>query len=117
MVRITVASMLAAHQGKSLVMLRLAGLIGGAYIAASCAKALRKKFWLPHIWGSGEIIATRCLRPVTLALGHDGSSPATVGVAPGGDLGELLAVQRHGRLARGRLMAFFGHPPGTDECP
>jgi hypothetical protein len=56
-------------------MLRPAGLIGGEHMAASCAKALRKKFWLHHIWGSREIFATRCLHPVTLALGHDGSSP------------------------------------------
>jgi hypothetical protein len=93
MVRITVASMLAVHQGKSRVMLRPAGLLGGEYMAASCAKALRKKFWLHHIWGFGEIFATRCLHPVTLALGHDGSSPATVGVASGWEPGELMAVQ------------------------
>jgi hypothetical protein len=68
MVRITVASMLAVQQGKSRLMLRPAGLIGGEYMAASCAKALRKKFWLHHIWGFGEIFATRCLHLVTLAL-------------------------------------------------
>src|SRR5262249_22272697 len=71
MVRITVASMLAFRQGKSRVMLRPAGLIGGGYIAASCAKALGKKFWLHHIWGCGEIFATRRLPPRNSAVGRE----------------------------------------------
>jgi hypothetical protein len=48
---------------KSRVMPRPAGLVGGEYMAASCAKGLRKKFWLDHIWAPEQSLQREVFTP------------------------------------------------------